>query len=476
MASKFPSRPLLILLFFAAFVFLAKQPILDVPNYWDEMAWVGQAHWLSQVALVSALPGFRAPDAFWGHPPGLHLTLALLAKTFGYSVVLSHLIPVGFAFLGVYFTYLLGDRLYDVRTGFFSALFLFLSPMYFAQSGMFLADLPVAALGIMSVYFALWGSYAGYLLCATYMVFIKETSIALLLALLSYIFLVARPATRSAREVFKYCVPLLLIGLFFTWQRITTGRFFFIYDPHKFDIALFDVSPTRIVDQFSRITRWVFIDQQRYVFSVLVALNLIIHKGSRRRPELWLFFLLALLSAYSFLILFFLPRYLLPALPYLYLAGTWSLMELVRPARWKTPAALLVLLFMAWSLANQPFRGNAEFNPRYLDVVRLHKKMCEFITVEFPDARILTSWPHTAQLDRTHLGYVKKGMHVISFRDASPEAIRDLLLVSPVPAAENKNELRALVTGGGWRLIKRMETPPIVTELYERGDPVNIQD
>jgi hypothetical protein len=129
-------RRLPIFLFFAALVFISKLSILDVPHYWDEMAWVSQAHWLSQVDLFRALPGLRAPDAFWGHPPGLHLTLASIAKVFGYSVVLSHLIPVCFAFLGVWFIYLLGSRLYDAKTGFFSALFLFLSPMYFAQSGM----------------------------------------------------------------------------------------------------------------------------------------------------------------------------------------------------------------------------------------------------------------------------------------------------------------------------------------------------
>src|SRR2546426_7645158 len=85
------SRHLLIFCFFAVLVFFAKLPILDVPLYWDEMGWASQARWLSGVNLARALPGLRAPDAFWGHPPALHLTLAFLAKIFGYSIVLSHL-------------------------------------------------------------------------------------------------------------------------------------------------------------------------------------------------------------------------------------------------------------------------------------------------------------------------------------------------------------------------------------------------
>jgi hypothetical protein len=469
MKRKFLSRRLPIFLFFAALVLISKLPILDAPHYWDEMGWVSQARWLSQVDLFRALPGLRAPDAFWGHPPGLHLTLASAAKLFGYSVILSHLIPVCFAFLGVWFMYLLGSRLYDARTGFFSALFLFLSPMYFAQSGMFLADLPVTALGIMSVYFALWGPYAAYFLCATYMVFIKETSIALLVALLLYLFSAAQPAKRSLREAVKYSLPLVMIGFFFVWQKIATGRFFFIYDPLLFNIKLFELSPAAIFDQFFRITRWVFIEQQRYIFSGLIVLNLVIDKSSRRRPELWLFFFIGVLSAYSFLVLFFLPRYLLPALPYLYLMGTWSLMELARRAGRKTAAGLVTLLIMGWSLATQPFRGNAEFNPRYLDVVRVHKEMCDFIMSELPTARILTSWPHTAQLQSPHLGYVTSALSVASLRDAPNAPASDLLLVSLVPTAPGMQELSAYAAENNWRLIRRLERPPVVTELYERA-------
>src|SRR5437773_2715965 len=97
----------LMFFFFAALVFFAKLPILATPLYWDEMRWVNQARWLSGVNLARALPGLRPADAFWGHPPALHLTFALLAKVFGYSIALAHLIAISFAFIGVWFTFLL---------------------------------------------------------------------------------------------------------------------------------------------------------------------------------------------------------------------------------------------------------------------------------------------------------------------------------------------------------------------------------
>ena len=471
-------RHLAIFCFFAAIVFFGKLPTLGVPYYWDEMAWASQARWLSGENLLRALPGLRAPDAFWGHPPGLHLTLAFFAKIFGFSIILSHLIVVCFAFIGVWFTFLVGCLLYDTKTWFFAAFFLFLSPMYFAQSGMFLADLPVTALGVATIYFALRGPYWAYLLVATYMVFVKETAIALLVAWLLYLFGRTRPKTKEdLLFVAKDTVPLLLIGLFFIWQKITTGHFFFIYAP-TFDIKLFELTPHLVSKQIAEITGWIFIDQHRYLFSALIALNLIVNRSSRQRPEIWLFLLICAFSGYSFSVLFFLPRYLLPVLPYLYLLGAWSLLELVRSARCKTVAGLLTLVFMGWSLANQPFLASAEFNLRYLDVIRVHKEMCELISSEFADARVLTAWPHTAQLEQPHLGYVKKSVRVrfVSGKDLRSSSFEekvalqqpDLILVSTIPVTSGMEELRAYAVKNSWRLIRRLVNEPVATELYGR--------
>jgi hypothetical protein len=332
---------------------------------------------------------------------------------------------------------------------------------------MFLGDLPVASLGIMSLYFALRSRYLAYLLCATYMVFIKETSVALLVALLLYFVLRNKPETKEDFiYVVKYSVPLLAICFFFVWQKLATGHFFFIY-PQEVKISLF-VHPRWVFYQFAEITKWIFVYQQRYIFSALIALNLVINQNWRRRPELGLFFLICVLSGYSFSVLYFLPRYLLPVLPYLYLLGAWSLMELVKPAAWKTPAAVVTVFAMIWSLATQPFAGSAEFNLRYLDVVRLHKDMCEFIASEVPDSRIVTAFPHTRELQRPHLGYVKESLSVTSLGDNQVLREADLILVSPVPVTRGMEELKRYVLKNDWRLIRRLRKEPVITELYGR--------
>jgi 4-amino-4-deoxy-L-arabinose transferase-like glycosyltransferase len=469
---------LLVLLFLAALVLVAKAPVLSTPYYWDEVGWSRGAYWLSEVSLLRAIPGLYPPETFSGRPPALHLTLAALFKIFGQSVTLAHVLIVGFAVLGVCSTYLLGQYLDDARSGFLAALILFLSPVYFAQSAMFLSDLPVASMGVLAVYLALREKYLLYLLSASYLVFIKETAVFLIGSLLIYLFLTTLDKNQRLARILKHGVPLVEIGLFYIAQTLLTGRSSGAYD-HS---SLFNLDPRYVFHQALMITKWLFFSQGRIVFTVLILLGLILNSGMRRSKEVLLFGLLLVFSSYSFAFLYpyYLPRYSIAALPYFYLLGSRCLIELIKVPAWQTPVAAGLLLWTVWSLKTQPFVGNAEFNTRYLDVVDIHKQMANFIASEFPHARILTAWPHHFQLRERRLGYVSKELTVSVFDkaslQASPElhepdlASADLVLVSPVPKSPAMEILREHAVKQEWRLIKRFEKPPVVTELYGRKD------
>ncbi len=456
---------------FAALVFISKLPILDVPFYWDEMAWVSQARWLAQGTLFHALPGLRGASAFFGHPPGLHLTLAVLVKFFGFSIALAHLLPIGFAFIGTLFTYLLGRSLYDTRAGLLAALCLFLSPIYFAQAGMFLADLPVAALGVACVYLALRGSYRPYVLCASYMVLLKETAVAVVVAVALYRALTGGALKERLRRLIAYAVPLVVIGLFVAWQKLMTGRWFFIYPPNL-HLELLVPTPRVVLHQVVVITRWLFVYQGRWMFTAAIILNLVLHRETRRRRELWLLALMALLSGYAFALLYFLPRYILPALPIVYVIGAWSLLELFTMPAWRTAVVAITVVFMAWTLTHQPLTSSSEFNLRYLDVVAIHRTMCGLIAAEHPGSRVLTAWPHTQELRQPELGYVKQAVRAESFNDGSELDDRgaDLILVSTVPLTDDMTELRDYAVRNGWRLLRRLENGPAISELYQRSE------
>ena len=199
---------------------LFKVPTLDTPAYWDEMGWLRQADWLSERNLGRAIPGLHPAAEFWGHPTGLHLILATLGKVFGVSLNTAHALIAAFAALGVCATFLLARYWYGTRTAWVAALFLLLSPIYLAQSGMFLADVPVTSLGVLATYFLVKDRYVPYVACASCMVLLKETGIVLVVALLLYRFVVLSPFRHARlRDVARYGLPLGVIGAFILLQR-----------------------------------------------------------------------------------------------------------------------------------------------------------------------------------------------------------------------------------------------------------------
>ncbi len=452
----------LFLLFFVI-VFASKWNTLHIPYYWDETGWATAAYWLSGVNLVRAIPGLHPPTTFWGHPPALYVSLATLLKLFGHSVWPSRVLIFCFALLGTYFTYLLGRLLYGRTAGMFSAGFLFFSETYFAQSGMFLGDLPVTAFGVMAIYFALRQRYAPYLLCGSYCVLIKETAGAIVCSLVIYVFLTTRGDLQSRlREVAKYSVPLLVLIAFFVWQKFATGHFCCIY---PFNFELFEARKELLVHKAVVISEWLFWYQYRYIFTGMIALNVLLNKAARRQKEFVLFVSIFVLSGYSFCFLYFLPRYLLPTLPYLCIAAAGSIVSVVRFRIAQMALAGGTLALLVYSLPGTILRGNYEWNMTYLDVVQMHKAIYTYIADDCPMARVLTVWPHTVQLRQPHLGYVKMPIAVVPFAEDTDSNAFDVLLLS-IPSADEKGALREYARRNNLHLVKRLAQGRIIAELY----------
>jgi 4-amino-4-deoxy-L-arabinose transferase-like glycosyltransferase len=463
LATTFAS-PAFAMVSLAVATILLKLPTLDTPAFWDEMGWLRQAHGLEEAGLRTAIPGLRPASAFWGHPPGLHLSLAALGRVFGVSVDTAHALIAVFAAIGVCATFLLARFWYGVRTAWLAALLLLLSPIYLAQSGMFLADVPVAALGALAAYFVVRDRYIPYVACASYMVLLKETAIVLVVALLLYRFVVMNPVRQARlRDVARYSIPLAVIGAFILLQKAITGKFFFIYD---FDVELFQRTPALMWAQFRLVTQTIFIDQYRFIFTALIALNLLVNPKARRR-ELWLFVFVVVLSGYAFSVLYYLPRYLLPVLPLFYILAAASILDLARRPGLQLAAAGVALGMMIWSLTSQPLRVNGETSFRYLDIVAMHKAVIDALARDRPDARVLTTWPHTGELTWPLFGYVREPIHAQHFRAESDLREADVILVSQ-PANGPEVALRELARRGAWRLIVRQEKESAWVELYAR--------
>ena len=167
-------RPLMLV---AALSVLVKLPTLATPAFWDEMAYISQASWLADNGLWRVVPGLRSDGQFFGHPPGLHFLAASLFKVFGHSIEAAHVLIACFSAIGVAATCALVRTAHDAKTALLAALLLLLSPTWFYNAGVFLADLPVAALGTLCAVFVIRDRLLPYLVVASCMVLIKETAI-----------------------------------------------------------------------------------------------------------------------------------------------------------------------------------------------------------------------------------------------------------------------------------------------------------
>lgn len=392
-------------------VLISKWKTLGLPYYWDETIWVQGAYWLSEVNLLRVIPGFHPNPVFDYHPPILHFSAAALFKVMAPSAQVCHLLIVLISFLGVYYTYLLGSFLYGRTAGIFGALFLFLSPIYFAQSGMFLGDLPVAAFGVICVYFAFKGRYIPYLLCGIYLVFIKETSMAIIFSILSYFYLTERKASRETFiKILKYGLPLALLFGFFIFQKIMTGRFCHM-DARPGGKIQIEQMPNILHGAVS-ITKWLFLRQERIWFSLLIVLNLALFKTSRWRKEYLIFLLLVCASGYSYVLLQFLPRYLLTILPFFCILAGWSLTRVISSVTLQSVFAGILCFFLIRSLTAGPLIGTSEWDMKYPEVIEVHKQMGARVEKDFAGAQIVTSWPLSRQLELPFLGYVRKSLKV----------------------------------------------------------------
>lgn len=450
----------------AALALLVKVPTLGTPAFWDEMAWLLQAGWLADNGLFRVVPGLRPDAQFFGHPPGLHFAAAVLFTFFGRSIAVAHVLIACLGAAGVCATYALVRASRDARTALLAALLLLFSPAWFSQAGLFLADLPVAALGVTCAVFVVRGRALAFFIAASCMVLIKETAVALVVALIAYRMLTRLPLTRATfKDVLPYAAPLLVFGAFIMVQKVVTGHFFYIYE-YETD-ALFDVGIRSSLEQAAKITRWLFLAQFRWVLTGAIVLDLLVNPEARRRRELLLLALVAVACGYAFSVLYYMPRYVLPVLPFFHAIGAVSLMSLARtPARQLATGAVAMALTL-FSLAFDRVRGNGEDNLDYVTIARMHKATADEAATRYADARILSAWPTAWQLKDPLLGYVSAPLRVKWFTGPADLAEADVVVVAD-PANPDANRLEALVRSAGWRVASRRAHGAHVITIYQR--------
>ena len=461
------TRHRLVLLGLLLIVAATKWPTLSTPYYWDETGWVRHAYTLSALPLWQVVPGLGV-EQFGRRPPGLFLPVAALFQLFGPSIWLAHAVIACFALVGAYFTYRLGDLLYGRTAGILAALFLFFNAIYFAQAGMFLADLPAAACGVASVYWMLRGRYGAYLFWAGWLVLIKETAPALVVAITGYALITnwQRGVGSAVSVALRWALPLVLVALYYGAQHLVTGRSVIDFAAAGESAAIFDPHLART--QAVSVTRWLFVEQWRWLCTALIAVNLLRNRSAWRRPEMLLFGLIFVGAGYAFSVLYFLPRYLLLVAPYFFVLAASALVELFpAPRLHRSLGAGLVALMIAWPVITER-PGTREWDMGYLAAVHTYQATAAYLEQHCSGARIVATWPLTSTLTRPELGYVTRRLDAMHVDQATPLATSrafDVIVDASIGDGK-RGTLAAYAAHSGWPVVAHFEEGGFRCDVY----------
>lgn len=420
------------LLAIAAIVFAAKFNTITLPFHWDELgAYVSPAYWLSQAGLYRALPGLHPPEAFFGHPFALYLTLAALFKAFGAYQITAHVFILAMATLGLWYTLLLGKLLHGWMAGAIAAIFLFLFPMYFAQAGIVTGDIVVTSLGVATVYYALLKKQLQYVAFATVLLLTKESAMAIVASVIAYL-LITDPSARNWKAVAVYCAPIAPFILFFAAQKAATGQF--LPNPYFTHNSFAEFGFEDAVRNFKNVVYFGFYMQYRVVLFAAILLNFVVY-GSRafRREHLLFFFLFAsFVAAHTFI--YYIGRYILPVLPYFAIMAAASIVMLARTrAVAVLAAALIIVLFITRMHGRDDGCLSCEADLQYTDIVKVHKEASVFLEEHHPGKRVLTNWPLYHAFTRPYLGYVRNPLQTVFFESADRTGPDDYDIIAYTP-------------------------------------------
>jgi hypothetical protein len=402
---------------FALIVFLAHLPYLSLPYFWDELGQFVPAA-LDIYHDGAWIPHSAVPNA---HPPAVMAYLALVWRTFGYSIAATRSAMLALASLAVLFTFLLGWELGRARApALIAALFLLLDPLFYTQGMMAQLDMPAMLFTVLALVLFFGDLHVAAAAACTALVLSKETG-----ALLPLIFIVVLYREGRSRYAVYYLAPFAALAIWFFALWRTTGHIF--GDPGFTHYnTIYSLNPVRASVALLRRFYYLFIDDFRWVGSLAILF-------AWRRERLfttpawkivWTFIaahvlLVSLLGGAA------LERYLLPVVPLVYIAMGAAL-QLLRP-RWRylgvaaLSAGLLTGLFL-----NPPFPFPFENNLAMVDFVELHRNAAQFLEKSYPGKTIYTAWPLTQALRDPAFGYVDRKLSAAETSDLHSSTLNAL--------------------------------------------------
>jgi hypothetical protein len=409
----------LVFLFLLETLLVIHLRLLGLPFFWDEHGqFIPTA--LDLLRNGSWIAHSTIPNV---HPPAVEAYLVLWYKVLGFSIPVTRFAMLLLAGLGLLVTFLLTLELSPrsaATPAFLASLFLLLSPLFYTQSMMAELDMPAMLFTLLAVFWFLRKNYAAASAASVALVLIKETGLVVPFVLC--LILLSRKDWRRAAYFFAPGVALVAWLIFL---HRSTG--YWLGNPGfaNYNIT-YALHPARIAMSFLRHIYYLFFAEFRWIGTLVLLCT--IRTAKEFRNHAWRV-VIAVASANVLLVTVLggaeLERYLLPVLPFFYIAVAVALTCVRRWARVIVTTGLAVglLVNLFW---NPPYPFPYENNYAMIDFVRLQQLAAHFAERNLASRTIATAWPYSAALKSPDYGFVDHKLKVVETNDFHLASIRAL--------------------------------------------------
>jgi hypothetical protein len=391
--------------------------LLQLPYFWDEQGQfiptaldvLRHGWWVAH----SALPNI--------HPPGVEAYLVAWYKLFGYSIAVTRVAMLSLAGLGLLVVFLLSIELSGNMQGlpaFYPPVLLAVSPLFYTQSMMAQLDMPAMVLTVLTLLLFLKEKYAASAMAASALVLTKETGAVTAAVLFGFLIW----AKQYRRASFYLVVPAVLGAWLLVLHRATG---YWMGNPgfEHYNVA-YSFQPVHILFAIVRRIYYLFFAEFRWIGTL--SIFAVRKRLWTLRSRAWLVIGLGCLANFSVVTLFggaALERYLLPVLPFFYIAV--GLAFVLLPAWQRIAAAGVLIIGLAVNIYwNPPYPFPFENNYAMVDFISLQQVAASYLEKRPTGGRILTAWPYTAGLSNPDYGYVQRSLTTVEASDFHFSSIR----------------------------------------------------
>jgi hypothetical protein len=390
-------------------------PSKNMPYHWDSAGYViNAAKEFLKTDFKPLVP--KSVKLQFAHPPLFTATLALMWKYFGDAKIVSHFLTLPFLPMMMWAVYKIGEKLGSWKSGLIAAIATALTPTVLAEFGLIYLDLPMASLMLTAIWLWMEKKYILGSIILSLAVWIKIPAI-LALSFLGWIYLKNKKLWQNKDVVTAGVIPVFALLIWLTYHKSITG--WLLIKPERLNAMSKDFG--RLINSAIYIGEKIFLDQGRWIISLLGIGSVIYLKSKNKLKKLLSQNLVALLLFILIGFLFFVyggefgSRYAIFLLGPIYLICFFLFSKVVKKGivLWILGFVTIGLLVLNWR-PKTGFTENYEFAPpddlSYRDMITIGSQAAKFLEINYKNAKIYGEWPENYQLEQPYQGYVKEAL------------------------------------------------------------------